>query len=280
VTGASEGIGRASAVVLAGAGVHLVLVARRGDRLDAIARELVAAHGIEVQVVAADLGTSEGVASVVQQTARLDVGLLVAAAGFGTSGAFLDVSLEDELAMIDVNCRAVVALAQAFGARLALRRRGGLVLFSSVVAFQGVPRATTYAATKAFVQTFAEGLGAELGPFGVDVLASAPGPVHSGFAARASMTMGAALSPEEVARGTLHALGRRHTTRPGGLSKVLGFSLLMLPRPARTRIMGLVMAGMTRHAAPAPPARAQTVGLGEPALPSAPHVADCATRKP
>jgi short-subunit dehydrogenase len=256
VTGASEGIGRASAVVLAGAGVHLVLVARRGDRLDAIARELVAAHGIEVQVVAADLGTSEGVASVVQQTARLDVGLLVAAAGFGTSGAFLDVSLEDELAMIDVNCRAVVALAQAFGARLARRRRGGLVLFSSVVAFQGVPRATTYAATKAFVQTFAEGLGAELRPFGVDVLASAPGPVHSGFAARASMTMGAALSPEEVARGTLHALGRRRTTRPGGLSKVLGFSLLMLPRQARTRIMGLVMAGMTRHAAPAPPARA------------------------
>lgn len=256
VTGASDGIGRATAGELATSGVHLVLVARRRERLDALAGELVATHGIEVQVVAADLGTREGVTSVVQQTTRLDVGLLVAAAGFGTSGAFLDVAVEDELAMVDVNCRAVVALAQAFGARLALRRRGGLVLFSSVVAFQGVPRATTYAATKAFVQTFAEGLGAELQPFGVDVLASAPGPVHSGFAARASMTMGAALTSEEVARGTLRALGRRRTTRPGGLSKLLGYSLMMLPRPARTRIMGLVMAGMTNRPPEAPAARA------------------------
>ena len=150
--------------------------------------------------------------------------------------------------MIDVNCRAVVALAHAFGARFAQRGRGGLILFSSVVAFQGVPRASTYAATKAFVQTLAEGLGAELRPFGVDVLASAPGPVRSGFAARASMTMGAALSPDDVARGTLHALGRRRTTRPGWLSKLLGVSLLTLPRPARTGVMGLVMAGMTREA--------------------------------
>jgi short-subunit dehydrogenase len=248
VTGASDGIGRASAVALAESGVHLVLVARRRDRLAALASELASAHGIESRVIAADLGTREAIGNVLEQTAGLDVGMLVAAAGFGTSGAFLDAPVEEELAMIDVNCRAVVALAHAFGARFARRGRGGLILFSSVVAFQGVPRASTYAATKAFVQTLAEGLGAELGRFGVDVLASAPGPVDSGFAARASMTLGAALSPDEVARGTLHALGRQRTARPGWLSKLLGISLLTLPRPARTRVMGLVMAGMTREA--------------------------------
>lgn len=248
VTGASDGIGRESAMTLAEAGVHLVLIARNRDRLDALARDLATTHGIETRVVAADLGTHEALDTVVAETQGLDVGLLVAAAGFGTSGAFLSVPTEDDLAMVDVNCRAVVALAHAFGARFARRGRGGLVLFSSIVAFQGVPRATTYAATKAFVQALAEGLGAELGPLGVDVVASAPGPVHSGFAARASMTLGAAMTPDVVARGTLRALGRRRTTRPGWLSKLLGLSLMTLPRAARTRILGVVMASMTREA--------------------------------
>lgn len=247
VTGASDGIGRESAQALAESGLHVVLVARRRDRLEALARDLSRDHGVQTQVVAADLGSPEGVARVLEETARLDAGLLVAAAGFGSSGQFLDLAREEELTMVDVNCRAVVALAHGFGARFVARGRGGLVLFSSVVAFQGVPHATSYAATKAFVQTFAEGLRAELRGRGVDVLASAPGPVHTGFAARASMTMGMALPADVVARATLRALGRRGTTRPGWLSKLLGGALATLPRPARTRIMGAVMAGMTQR---------------------------------
>jgi short-subunit dehydrogenase len=118
---------------------------------------------------------------------------------------------------------------------------------SSLVAFQGVPRAATYAATKAFIQTFAEGLRLELSGSGVDVIACAPGPVRSGFEARADMRMGAAASPATVARGTLDALGRRTTVRPGFLAKFLEASLLPLPRLARSRIMAIVMGGMTRH---------------------------------
>lgn len=249
VTGASDGIGRAFARRLAAAGVDLVLAARRGEVLTALAAELAGEFGIAARIVAVDLGTPAGVDALLAATRSLDVGLLVASAGFGTSGPFIDADLAAELEMIDVNCRAVAALSHAFGRRFAARGRGGLVLMSSLVAFQGVPRAANYAATKAYVQSLAEGLRHELAPRGVDVLASAPGPVHSGFAARAAMTMGLAQTPDEVAGASLAALGRRGTVRPGWLARLLELSLKLLPRWGRVRMMGVVMAGMTRRGA-------------------------------
>jgi short-subunit dehydrogenase len=118
---------------------------------------------------------------------------------------------------------------------------------SSLLAFQGVPRAANYAATKAFVQTFAEGLNRELAPAGVAVIAAAPGPIRSGFEARANMRMGLAQAPDDVVPATLRALGRRTTVRPGWLAKGLEASLALLPRSLRTRILAGVMGGMTRH---------------------------------
>lgn len=247
VTGASDGIGRAIARALAEARVHVVLVARRQPQLEGLARELSASYGVQTQVEAADLAIAGQVEALIDRTRHLDVGLLVASAGFGTSGSFVDAPLASELEMIDVNCRAVVALSHAFAGRFTARGGGGLILMSSVVAFQGVPRAATYAATKAFIQTFAEGLRHELAPHRVDVLASAPGPVQSGFAARASMTMSRAVSPDAVARETLAGLGRVGTVRPGWLSKMLGGSLMLLPRAGRVRVMASVMAGMTNR---------------------------------
>lgn len=246
VTGASDGIGRAFAEALAKAGVHLVLVARREAALSELAAEL-SQRDVEVRVIVADLGSDAGVSRVEEGTADLSVGLLVAAAGFGTSGPFLEADLGEELAMIDVNCRAVAALSHHFGRRFEAERRGGLVLLSSLLAFQGVPRAANYAATKAYVQTLAEGLRLELGPHGVQVIASAPGPIRSGFAARARMQMAMAGTASEVAEGTLRALGHAGTVRPGFLSKLLEWSLATLPRWGRTRILAKVMAGMTRH---------------------------------
>lgn len=102
-------------------------------------------------------------------------------------------------------------------------------------------------ATKAYVQTLAEGLRFELAGHGVDVLASAPGPMRTGFAARAGLRIGAAVAPETVARATLAALARTTTVRPGASTKLLSYSLAPLPRPLRARIMGRVMAGMTKH---------------------------------
>jgi len=247
VTGASEGIGRAFAEALAGEGFDLVLVARRADRLDALAAQLAALHGTQARVVALDLADRAACEELLEATRALEVGLLVAAAGFGTSGPLVTGDRTVEAQMVDLNCRASLLLAAGYGARMAARGRGAIVLLSSLLAFQGVPRAANYAATKAYVQVLAEGLHRELGPQGVDVLAAAPGPVHTGFGARANMRMTLALPAATVVRASLRALGRRSTVRPGWLSVLLELSLAPLPRSMRTLILAQVMRGMTAH---------------------------------
>lgn len=251
VTGASSGIGAAIAERLAVAGLDLVLVARRADRLDAMASGLEDRHGIKVVVTPLDLARTDGTAELAAATADLDVGLFVASAGFGTSGRFLDADIAAELEMLDVNCRAVVSQTHTFARRFADRGRGGIILLSSIVAFQGLPNAAHYAATKAYIQTLADGLRVELKPRGVDVLAAAPGPTNSGFADRADMRMGSALRPERLAEPILRSLGRRPTAMPGLRSWGLRASVAPLPRPARTAIMGQVMGQMTSHQRPA-----------------------------
>jgi short-subunit dehydrogenase len=246
VTGASDGIGREFARYLAKAGINVALVARRQHVLDELAGTLSERHGVQTKVIVADLSGEVGLQTVVEETQALDIGLFVAGAGFGTSGNFIDSPLAQELEMLDVNCRAVLKLTHVFGRRFARRQSGGIVLMSSIVAFQGVPRAANYAATKAYVQSLAEALHIELAPHGVDVVAAAPGPIHSGFAARANMQMTMALQPSAVVAATLSKLGRQTTVRPGWLSKLLEIALT-LPRWARVRIMTRVMKGMTRH---------------------------------
>ncbi|WP_439545120.1 SDR family NAD(P)-dependent oxidoreductase [Sandarakinorhabdus sp.] len=247
VTGASDGIGRSTAERLAAMGIDLVLVARDAGRLAAFADALRAAHDINVRVQAADLSQRAGSAAVIESVQRLDIGLIVAAAGFGTSGPFLAGDLATEQNMLDVNCGAVLALVHGFAPLLARRGRGGIVLFGSLVAWQGVPNASHYAATKAWVQTLGEGLAVELAPAGIDVLTMAPGPVGSGFAARANLQMGAADTPAMVADAMVASLGRRRAVVPGRLGKLLTYSLAPLPRFMRTFIMGKVMGGMTVH---------------------------------
>lgn len=245
VTGASDGIGWAFASCLAAQGINVVLAARREALLNQKALELREKFGIETRVIAVDLATPEAANHVVAQTRDLDIGLIIEAAGYGSLGALVDLDVASELAMVDLNCRSVVLLTHAFARRFKEQGRGGIVLLSSIVAFQGVPLSATYGATKAFVQSFAEALRAELRPHHVDVIASAPGPVTSGFATRAKMTPGKADSPETVARQTLGQLGYHTTVRPGFLSKFLGWSLGLLPRWGRVRVMHLIMRGMT-----------------------------------
>jgi len=244
ITGASDGIGRAFALRLAEEGFDLVLVARNEAALQELARDLGTRFGVDVLVLPSDLSQPGAVPALLAATNGAPVGLAVAAAGFGSIGPFLERDAASEVNMVDLNCRSVVELSHGFGQRMARQGRGGIVLFGSLVGFNGAPLSATYAATKGFVQSFAEGIAAELRPLGVQVLSVAPGPVGTGFAARAGMQMGKAATPETVARGALAALGRRTTVRPGILAKSLGWSLAMLPRWARVQVTGSIMKGM------------------------------------
>jgi uncharacterized protein len=131
VTGASDGIGRAFAVELARRGVHVILVARRQLQLEQLATSLTQAHGVQCQVLAANLSHPEGVQQVLECSTDRDVGLVVCAAGFGTSGPFLQNDLPTELDMLQVNCGALAALSWGLGQRLVQRGRGGLVSLPS-----------------------------------------------------------------------------------------------------------------------------------------------------
>lgn len=247
VTGASSGIGQALAVCLAQAGLNLVIVARRQAVLEELAADLTKKYEVSVRVAALNLASPTAHAELEAATEGLETGLLVAAAGFGTAGLFLESDYAVESEMLAVNCQALLSATMLFGKQMAERRRGGIILLSSIVGFQGMPYAAHYAATKAYVQTLAEGLHYELAPLGVDVLAAAPGPTQTEFAARADMKMGNALRPEDIAQPILNALERKTTVLPGFLSKLLVYSLIPLPRWARIRIMGSVMHSMTKH---------------------------------
>ncbi|KRE29245.1 short-chain dehydrogenase [Mycobacterium sp. Soil538] len=250
VTGASDGIGLETARHLAASGVNVVLAARREPALRALAEDLERSHQVQTRVVAVDLSRPGAAAEVAEACAGVDVGLVVLAAGFGAAGPFLESPLATATEMIGVNVTAVTVLAHVMGGRLAARGRGGIILFGSLLGWQGVPGQATYAATKAYVQALAEGLHSELADRGVDVVSVAPGPVHTGFAARAGMTMRSATAPDVVAAGALRKLGRGVTVVPGVQGRLLTLALAPLPRRFRTAILGRVVAGMADTASP------------------------------
>jgi short-subunit dehydrogenase len=247
ITGASSGIGLELATQLASAGFNLVLISRHLEKLQEVENRLSANTTIEIKIVDVDVSETEGIDQIIEATKGLKVGLLIASAGYGTSGNFIDSSFHSEINMLRVNCEALLSLTHYFGQQFAIQKRGGIILMSSMVAFQGTPYSANYAATKAYVQTLAEGIAVELKSKGVDVLAAAPGPVESGFSKRANMKMSMSLTPSQVGIPILKALGRKTTVLPGLLTKFLVYSLRTVPRKGKVKIMEKVMGGMTVH---------------------------------
>lgn len=183
ITGASAGIGEAIAVELARAGVHLVLTARREDRLNALAGRLRNQHSIEVRVLPANLDDPAAPQQLFDATegSGLAIDLLVNNAGFGAYGEFLRSEAERQVEMVQVNCTAVVHLTRLFLPKMVERRHGDILIVSSMASYQPVPYLATYAATKAFDRLLAEGLAQEVQRYGVRVSALCPGPTESEF---------------------------------------------------------------------------------------------------
>ncbi|MBI1225961.1 MAG: SDR family NAD(P)-dependent oxidoreductase [Bacteroidetes bacterium] len=247
VTGATSGIGLGLAEHLAASGIHLVLNARNKERLEQTSQLLNDKYSIKTITVAADMSLEIGVGSLIAASRDLDIGLLVPCAGFGTSGLFEKSDLATEVNMLRVNCEAVLRLAHHFIPLFKKRQRSGIILISSLVAFQGVPFAGHYAATKAYIQSLAEALTPELKHYGIDVLVAAPGPVESGFGERSNLKMAISMKASDVSLPILKALGRKSTVLPGWLSIVLVNALRTVPRWAKVLIMEKVMGGMTAH---------------------------------
>lgn len=197
VTGASAGLGEELARQLAARGANVVLTARSGDALSALAAKLGAAHGVQARTIIADLGADDGLATLSRELDALGVPIdhVFANAGFGAFGPFESTSTEAQVGMVRVNCEALVGIVHhAIGGMIA-RRRGGVLLVASTAGFQPTPMFATYGATKAFVRSFGEALAEEMRGRGVRVSVLCPGPVPTKFQSRAGSRIGAARGP-------------------------------------------------------------------------------------
>jgi short-subunit dehydrogenase len=187
VTGASSGIGKSFAEQLAARGTDLVLVARNKSRLEDLAIELRKRHGREVTVLAADLEKPEELATVEQrlrEDARID--LLVNNAGYGLTGSFAELPIEESMGQVDCNVVALTRLAHAALSTMKPSRRGGVINIASGAAFLPTPQIAIYCATKAYVVNFSLALAEECKSHGVNCLVVCPGFTRTEFQSRAN----------------------------------------------------------------------------------------------
>jgi short-subunit dehydrogenase len=246
ITGASSGIGAELARAFAAHGHELVLVARRADRLNALADDIAKAGHPRPQVLASDLEQRDAVAKIAAQLQLLELepNFVVNNAGFGLMGDAATLDRDEQLGMIDLNVRALTELSLTFVDSLS-RHRGGLLNVASIAAFLPGPGMAVYYASKAYVLSFTEALRGELGPRGVRVTALCPGPVPSEFQTRAGFEPGfdsavlnvsAAKVAEEAYRGLM---ANKRAVLPGLGIKIVPFMLRLFPR-------GFILAAVTR----------------------------------
>ncbi len=246
ITGASSGLGVEYARIAAREQHDLVLVARRLPELEALAQELGAAHGIEARGIAADLSRPAAPQELFEALQLRPPSVLINSAGFGDTGAFLDLPLARATEMLQLNCRALLELCWLFGRGMRERKAGRILNVASTAGFQPGPFMATYYASKSFVLSFSEALAYELRDSGVTVTAHCPGATATGFAAAAG-NAGTRLfrlqSPADA--GTVAAHGWRAMQAgkvvavPGAMNKLGAFGVRLSPRK--------LVAGLAAH---------------------------------
>jgi uncharacterized protein len=249
ITGASSGIGAALARVFAAHGHELVLIARRRERLEALADEIASRGRPRPLVLPLDLASTGVSASIGQalRSADLEPQYVVNNAGFGLWGSAAKLSREEQLAMIDLNIRTLTDLSLAFVDSLE-RHNGGILNVGSVAGFLPGPYMAVYYASKAFVLSFSEALRTELAPRGIRVTVLCPGPVPTEFQARAGGLRAQGgrwlkQDAEQVAIAGYRGLmrGRVHVV-PGWVNQIVALVPRLVPRAFLADRIGRVQA--------------------------------------
>ncbi|MBM1633748.1 SDR family oxidoreductase [Sulfitobacter mediterraneus] len=239
ITGASSGIGMEFARYHASKGGDVIITARREGTLNTLKAELEQKHGIEVHVFALDLGAQGGAEALYQKikAAGLKVDILINNAGFGGQGMHIDRPLEDELGMIDLNVKALVALTHLAAADMVAQGGGKILQVGSTAGFMPGPNQAVYFATKAFVKSFSEAIDQELRPRGVTSTVLAPGYVETEFAQTANLegtklVSGGGKTPASVAKHGYDAMMRGDlvTVNERGLGFLVNWVIPFLPR--------------------------------------------------
>ena len=236
VTGASDGIGAVYAERLARRGHDLILVARRAEKLEALARDIRAAHGVSVETIAADLAQPADLARI-EARLRSDQAItgLVNNAGIAGEGPILGADAAYLSGMIALNVLAVTRLAAAIAPRLAERGSGAIVNMTSVTALMPAAFTAVYPATKAFVLAFSEALQAELGPKGVRVQAVLPGITRTAIwkeEAIARIPAGMVMTVDDMVDAALAGFDLGETVTIPSLPEMVGFETFIAARDA------------------------------------------------
>jgi short-subunit dehydrogenase len=245
VTGASSGIGAALARRIAREGRAVALVARRAERLDAVAREIERDAGVAAHVIACDLAAPGAPAELVAELERrgLAVDWLVNNAGFGTVGRFHALPLERELEELRLNVGVPLELTRRLVPGMVARRRGTVLNVASMAAFAPGPYMATYCATKAFLLSFSESIATELQGTGVRVLCVCPGFTRTEFQQSAHVDTSALpgfvwMSAEAVADETVRAVGRGPVLVNGRMNRLTATASRLVPRGLLARAVG------------------------------------------
>ncbi|NMB74075.1 MAG: SDR family NAD(P)-dependent oxidoreductase [Myxococcales bacterium] len=245
VAGASEGLGEAFSIELASHGLNVALLARRVPPLERLARDISERFRVETKIITADMG-GPGLSDLVEKSlAGIPIGSLVVNAAFAPVGGFFSAPLTEHERLLDVNCRGALRLLHLLVPPMLERKRGGVILMSSLAGFQGTACVAHYAASKAYLRVLAEGLWEELRESGVDVMACCAGmtdtPTFRGSRPRISRGLAgrmALMKAGEVAKAALDNLGSGPIFVPGAVNQAAALLLgHVLPRSLAVRLI-------------------------------------------
>jgi len=239
ITGASKGIGKSIAYELAKQGYPLLLVARSNEELKALSDDIEFKYGINASILSIDLSINEASQKVTDwvKTNNYQVGILVNNAGYGVWGNFSQSALSNQLGMMQLNMNVVVELSHLLVPILSHEKQAYILNISSTAAYQAVPTLAVYSATKAFVLSFTRALRFELSKTSISVTCFSPGPVDTGFAARAGlsalnkMAEKFNMQPDEVAKMAVKAMfDKKSEVIPGFTNIISVYANRILPK--------------------------------------------------